>query len=100
MVPGKLDAARRGFRYVANPGRRPYGLDSTFSQFELVGEIENRYELWGQPGKLKVTGFLIPGRMGNFEDAVALSQATDLDASDALAAVRTYQSRKSMKRLW
>ena len=77
-----------------------YGLDSTFSQFELVGEIENRYELWGQPGKLKVTGFLIPGRMGNFEDAVALSQATDLDASDALAAVRTYQSHKSMKRLW
>jgi len=73
-----------------------YGLDPTFSQFELVGEIENRYELWGQPGKLKVTGFLIRGRMGNFEDAVALSQATGLDASDALAAVRTYQSRPSV----
>jgi high affinity Mn2+ porin len=70
-----------------------YGLDPTFSQFELVGEIEKRYELGGQPGKLKVTGFLIRGRMGNFENAVALSQATGLDASDALAAVRTYQSR-------
>jgi high affinity Mn2+ porin len=31
--------------------------------------------------------------MGNFQDAVALSQATGLDASDALVAVRTYQSR-------
>jgi high affinity Mn2+ porin len=70
-----------------------YGLDPTFDQFELVGEIEERHELWGQPGKLKVTGFLIRGRMGNFEDAVALSEATGLDASDALAAVRTYSSR-------
>ncbi|HXL65019.1 MAG TPA: carbohydrate porin, partial [Xanthobacteraceae bacterium] len=33
-----------------------YGLDPTFQQFELVGEIEERHELWGQPGKLKVTG--------------------------------------------
>jgi high affinity Mn2+ porin len=70
-----------------------YGLDPTFDQFELVGEIEHRYELWGQPGKLKVTGFLIRGRMGNFENAIALSEATGLDASDALAAVRTYTSR-------
>jgi high affinity Mn2+ porin len=70
-----------------------YGLDPTFDQFEMLGEIEERHELWGQPGKLKVTGFLIRGRMGNFENAVALSQATGLDASDALATVRTYQSR-------
>jgi len=70
-----------------------YGLDPTFDQFEMLGEIEERHDLWGQPGKLKVTGFLIRGRMGNFENAVALSQATGLDASDALAAVRTYQSR-------
>jgi high affinity Mn2+ porin len=59
----------------------------------LVGEIENRYTLWSQPGKVKVTGFLIRGNMGNYENALALSQATGLDASDALAAVRTYQSR-------
>lgn len=70
-----------------------YGLDPTFQQFELVGEIEERHELWGQPGKLKVTGFLIRGRMGNYQEAIDLSQATGLDASDALAAVRTYQSR-------
>jgi high affinity Mn2+ porin len=68
-------------------------LDPNFSQFELIGEIENRYALWGQPGKIKVTGFLIRGKMGNYQDALALSQATGLDASDALAAVRAYQSR-------
>ncbi len=70
-----------------------YGLDPTFDQFQLVGEIEERHQLWGQPGKLKITGFLIRGRMGSFQDALDLSTATGLDASDALAAVRTYQSR-------
>jgi len=47
----------------------------------------------GQPGKIKITGFVSRGRAGNFQDALNLSQATGLDASDALAAVRTYQSR-------
>jgi high affinity Mn2+ porin len=70
-----------------------YGLDEIFSQFQLVGEIEERHELWGQPGKIKITGFVSRGRAGNFQDALNLSQATGLDASDALAAVRTYQSR-------
>jgi high affinity Mn2+ porin len=70
-----------------------YGLDPTFHNFELVGEIENRYALSGQPGKIKLTGFLIRGDMGTYSNAIALSQATGLDASDALAAVRTYQSR-------
>jgi high affinity Mn2+ porin len=70
-----------------------YGLDPTFRQFEWLGEIEYRYSLWSQPGKIKLTGFLIRGDMGNYDDAIALSQATGLDVSDALAAVRTYQSR-------
>jgi high affinity Mn2+ porin len=70
-----------------------YGLDPTLDQFEMIGEIENRYTLWGQPGKIKVTGFLIRGRMGSYQNALDFSAATGLDASDALAAVRTYQSR-------
>jgi high affinity Mn2+ porin len=60
-----------------------YGLDPTFSQQEFVGEIENRYQLWGQPGKIKLTGFLIHGRMGTYENALAFSAATGLDVSDA-----------------
>ena len=70
-----------------------YGLDPTFHNFEWLEEIEYRYRLWDQPGKIKVTGFLIRGDMGNYNNAVALSLAAGLDASDALAAVRTYTSR-------
>jgi high affinity Mn2+ porin len=67
-----------------------YGLDPSFSQIEAVGEIERRYQLWGQPGKIKLTGFLIHGRMGTYENALAFSAATGPNASDALAAVRTF----------
>ena len=70
-----------------------YGLDPSFSQIEAVGEIEHRYQLWGQPGKVKLTGFLIHGRMGTYENALAFSAATGLSASDALAAVRTFANK-------
>ncbi len=66
-------------------------LDTTFQQFQWVGEIERRYELWGHPGKLAVTGFLSRGRMGSFQDAIDLAQLTGGPAN--IAAVRQYQSR-------
>ncbi|MFZ0989947.1 MAG: carbohydrate porin, partial [Xanthobacteraceae bacterium] len=66
-------------------------LDTTFSQFQWVGEIERRYELWGHPGKIAVTGFLSRGNMGSFQDAINLAQATGTPAN--IAAVRKYQSR-------
>jgi high affinity Mn2+ porin len=68
-----------------------YGLDPTFDQFQLVGEIEDRYELWGQPGKIKITGYLERGRMGAFADAIALAEETGQPAN--INAVRTYTSR-------
>jgi len=68
-----------------------FGLDSSFSQFQLVGEIEGRYQLWGQPGKLKVTGFLSRGRAGAFQDAINLALQTGQPAD--ITAVRTYRSR-------
>src|SRR5579862_4351527 len=66
-------------------------LDPQFGQFEWVGEIERRYDLWGQPGKFAVTGFLNRGRMGSFEDAIQLAALTGGPAD--IAAVRRYQSR-------
>ncbi len=66
-------------------------LDPTFDQFQWVGEIERRYDLWGHPGKLAVTGFLSRGRMGTFADAIALADVTGGPAD--IAAVRQYQSR-------
>jgi len=46
------------------------GLDPNFRQLEWVGEAEERHELWGQPGKLKVLGFLIDSRMGTYSDFI------------------------------
>jgi high affinity Mn2+ porin len=66
-------------------------LDSSFGQFQLVGEVEERHELWGQPGKLKITGYLNRGRAGDFADAIALAQLTGQPAD--INAVRVYRSR-------
>ena len=78
MVHRTLDIPRRhvrSFRF-AHRRREPAGvaLDPTFQQFSLLGEIERRYDLLGQPGKIKITGFLNRGSAGNFNDAVALAQ--------------------------
>jgi high affinity Mn2+ porin len=66
-------------------------LDASLSQFQYVAELERRYQLWGQPGKIAVTGFLTRGRMGSFADAIALANATGLPAD--ITAVREYRSR-------
>ena len=77
-----LDVPRRHVRPLgyAHWRHSPIGvaLDPTFQQFSLLGEIERRYELWGQPGKIKITGFLNRGNAGNYNDAVALAQTTGL----------------------
>jgi high affinity Mn2+ porin len=73
-----------------------YGLDPSFSQQQYVSEIEERHEMWGEPGKIKITGFVIHGRMGDFQDAVALSQPGQPfagDPSNAIASVRAYRYR-------
>src|SRR5579863_6706643 len=74
-------------------GVSPLGpaLDPTFQQFALLGEIERRYDLWGQPGKIKITGYLNNGRAGNYNDAVALAAITGMPAD--INAVRAYTSR-------
>jgi len=66
-------------------------LDPTFGEFQWIGEIERRYSIWDQPGKIAVTGFLTRGRMGSFEDAIQLAALTGGPAD--IAAVRKYQGR-------
>jgi high affinity Mn2+ porin len=66
-------------------------LDPRFGQFQWVGEIEHRHQLWGLPGKVAINGFLSRGRMGRFEDAILLAQITGGPAD--IAAVRRYNSR-------
>jgi high affinity Mn2+ porin len=66
-------------------------LDPTFGQFQSVGEIERRYSIWDQPGKLAITGFLTRARLGSFEDAIQLAAMTGGPAM--ISAVRQYQGR-------
>ena len=49
-------------------------LDASFGQFQWIGEVERRWELWSHPGKIAVTGFLSRARLGSYQDAVALAQ--------------------------
>jgi high affinity Mn2+ porin len=66
-------------------------LDPTFGQFQTVLELEQRHDIGGQPGKLKIAGFVSRGRMGRFEDAIQLAELTGGPAD--IAAVRRYTSR-------
>lgn len=66
-------------------------LDPSFGQFQLIGEIEHRHELGGQPGKLLLTGFLNRARLGNFADAVRLAQASGMVPN--IADARRYTSK-------
>jgi high affinity Mn2+ porin len=67
-------------------------LENDFSQFEMDAEFEARANFIGdRTGKVKLLGFLNRGRMGDYNDAVALGIATGTTPSNAL--VRRYASR-------
>ena len=75
-------------------------LDPTFSQFQVVGEIEERHQLWGQPGKIKVTGFLSHGRAALFSDAIALAQATGTPGRHRAGTQQFHQPRPASASIW
>ena len=66
-------------------------LDTSGSQVQYDAELEERHTILGQAGKFKVLAFLTRGRMGDFNDAAALSQQTATPPD--IAAVRQYRSR-------
>jgi high affinity Mn2+ porin len=81
---------RGGIFDLSNVPNSP-DLDPSFNQFQWIAEVERRYELWGQPGKIAVTGFLSRGRMGTYADALALAAA--IGGPPNTGAVRQYTSR-------
>jgi high affinity Mn2+ porin len=66
-------------------------LEPGFHEFQIVAEIEKRYELFGQPGRVLVTGFDSRGRMGLLDEAVRLAAVTG--RTPDTADVRHYRSR-------
>jgi high affinity Mn2+ porin len=69
-------------------------LTKGFEQFQLDGEIEYRQSWLGREGKIKLLSFVSRGRMGRFDDAIALAEATGLPPNTAL--VRRYRSRPGL----
>jgi high affinity Mn2+ porin len=66
-------------------------LEPAFHEFQMVAEVEKRYALFGQTGRVLVTGFDSRGRMGLLDQAIALAQATGTTPDTSL--VREYRSR-------
>ena len=62
-----------------------------FEEFQMVAEIERRYALFGQTGRVLLTAFDSRGRMALLQDAINLALATDTTPDPA--AVRQYRSR-------
>jgi high affinity Mn2+ porin len=82
--------ARLGVFDLSNIPNSPH-LDPGFHEFQMVGELEKRYEVLGQGGRALVTAFDSRGRMGRLDEAVRLAALTDGIANPAL--VRQYRSR-------
>jgi high affinity Mn2+ porin len=62
-----------------------------FGQNQILYELEHRHKFRGQPSKISVVGYVTRGRMGRFDDAVALASETGGPAD--IANVRRYASR-------
>jgi high affinity Mn2+ porin len=68
-------------------------LDHGFHEYQLLGELERRYQLASLPGKVLVTVFDSHGRMALLDEAIARSQATGEEINAALISVRQYRDR-------
>ena len=69
-------------------------LDTSGDQVQYDAEVEERHTIWSMAGKFKVLAFLTRGRMGDFNDAIALAKETGTRAD--IAAVRQYRSRSGI----
>jgi high affinity Mn2+ porin len=66
-------------------------LDTRVFDHQLDEEVEERHELFGQAGKLKLFGFLSDGRMGAYNQATEIALETGLPAN--IADVRKSHNR-------
>lgn len=66
-------------------------LEPGFHEFQMVWEVERRYELGGMQGRVMLTAFDSRGRMGLLDEAVDVAETTDTPVN--IAAVRSYRSR-------
>jgi high affinity Mn2+ porin len=75
------------------PTSPDYGVDPTFRQYDIIGEIEERHELWGQPGKVKLNANLIGADLGTYSAAIAAANSACAGGTPNLACVRTFRQK-------
>ena len=63
-----------------------------FDQYQYDEELEERHTILGEPGKLKLLGFLSHARMGAYDQATAIALQTGTPAD--IAAVRSTTARR------
>jgi high affinity Mn2+ porin len=89
LYEGRIALRAGVFALSRIPNAKP--LDTSGSQFQMIGEAEEDHTLFGQGGKLRLLSYLTRGRMADFNDAIAYGAATGQPAQ--LAPVRNYRSR-------
>lgn len=58
-------------------------LERGFGQYQAVTEVEKRYEISGNPGKVHLLSYVSSGKMGRYADAITLAEETRTVASTA-----------------
>jgi high affinity Mn2+ porin len=81
---------RAGVFDLSNIPNSPH-LEPGFREFQIDAEIEKRYELLGQTGRVLVTGFDSRARMALLDQAIALAKLTGTAPNPA--DVRQFRSR-------
>jgi high affinity Mn2+ porin len=74
MESGLVDLADGLFDLSRQPNQA--ALARGFGEYEVVTEGEERHTLFGHDGKAKLLLYYNRGRMGSYNDAVALAQAS------------------------
>jgi high affinity Mn2+ porin len=74
---------------VPNSTRLEPGMD----EFQIDAEVEKRYTLFGQAGRVLLTGFDSRGRMALLDETISLAQTTGENINTALVDARQYRSR-------
>ncbi len=68
-------------------------LDPGMDEFQIDAEVEKRYTLFGQTGRVLLTGFDSRGRMALLDETISLAQTTGENINTALVDARQYRSR-------
>jgi high affinity Mn2+ porin len=68
-------------------------LEPTATQAQTGAELETRYSLFSQPGKLRIIGWMNEYFAGNYRDAINYSAATGIDPTTAITLLRQGQTK-------